>query len=54
MSELNTETVHIIPVGFDYDRLIAPLVRDQVDVDRAILLQGAVGTEENVEYSKQV
>ncbi|MDY7080830.1 MAG: DUF6293 family protein, partial [Halobacteria archaeon] len=48
------ETVHIIPVGFDYDRLIAPLVRDKVDVDRAILLQGAVGTEENVEYSKQV
>ena len=25
---------HIVPVGFDYDRLIAPLVRDQLDVDR--------------------
>ncbi|MFB6284547.1 MAG: DUF6293 family protein [Halobacteria archaeon] len=53
MPETN-QTVHIVPVGFDYDRLIAPLVRDQIDVDTAILLQGAVGTEENVEYSKQV
>ncbi|MFB6094116.1 MAG: DUF6293 family protein [Halanaeroarchaeum sp.] len=45
---------HIVPVGFDYDRLIAPLVRDQVQVDRVILLQGAVGSEENVEYSKRI
>ena len=29
---------HIVPVGFDYDRLIAPLIRDQFDVDRVILL----------------
>jgi len=42
---------HIVPVGFDYDRLIAPLVRDQLDVDRVILLEGAVGSEANVEYS---
>ena len=36
---------HIVPVGFDYDRLIAPLIRDQFDVDRAILLEGAVGSD---------
>ena len=40
---------HIVPVGFDYDRLIAPLVRDQLDVDRVVLLEGAVGSEANVE-----
>ncbi|UIP00929.1 DUF6293 family protein [Halobaculum sp. CBA1158] len=42
---------HVVPVGFDYDRLIAPLVRDQFDVDRVVLLEGAVGSEANVEYS---
>jgi hypothetical protein len=42
---------HIVPVGFDYDRIIAPLVRDQMDVDHVILLEGAVGSEANVEYS---
>lgn len=45
---------HIVPVGFDYDRLIAPLVRDQLDVDRVILLEGAVGSEANVEYSRNL
>ncbi|WP_248516046.1 HFX_2341 family transcriptional regulator [Salinarchaeum laminariae] len=45
---------HVVPVGFDYDRLIAPLVRDQLDVDRAILLEGAVGSEANVEYSQRL
>lgn len=45
---------HIVPVGFDYDRLIAPLVRDQFDVDRVILLEGAVGSEANVEYSNHL
>ena len=45
---------HIVPVGFDYDRLIAPLVRDQIDVDRVILLEGAVGSEANVEYSRHL
>ena len=45
---------HVVPVGFDYDRLIAPLVRDQMDVDRAILLEGAVGSEANVEYSRDL
>ncbi len=45
---------HVVPVGFDYDRLIAPLVRDRMDVDRVILLQGAVGSEENVEYSRHL
>ena len=45
---------HVIPVGFDYDRLLAPLVRDRMDVDRVILLQGAVGSEANVEYSRHL
>jgi len=45
---------HIVPVGFDYDRLIAPLIRDQQDVDRVILLEGAVGSESNVEYSRNL
>ena len=45
---------HIVPVGFDYDRLIAPLVRDQLNVDRVVLLEGAVGSEANVEYSKNL
>jgi hypothetical protein len=45
---------HIVPVGFDYDRLIAPLVREQMDVDRVVLLEGAVGSEANVEYSRRL
>lgn len=35
---------HVVPVGFDYDRLVAPLVRDKVDVDRAVLLEGERGS----------
>ncbi|QKG93293.1 aspartate kinase [Halorubrum sp. SS5] len=45
---------HVVPVGFDYDRMIAPLIRDQFDVDRVILLEGAVGSEANVEYSRNI
>jgi hypothetical protein len=45
---------HIVPVGFDYDRVIAPLVREQLDVDRVILLKGDVGSQANVEYSRQL
>ena len=45
---------HIVPVGFDYDRVIAPLVRERLDVDRVILLEGAVGSEANVEYSTRL
>jgi hypothetical protein len=45
---------HVVPVGFDYDRLIAPLIRDQFDVDRVILLEGAIGSEANVEYSRNL
>jgi len=45
---------HIVPVGFDYDRLIAPLVRDQLDVDHVVLLEGAVGSAANVEYSQNL
>ena len=43
---------HLVPVGFDYDRLIAPLVRERLSVDRVVLLQGAVGSEANVEHSR--
>jgi len=35
---------HVVPVGYDYDRLLAPLVRDKVDVDRVILLEGERGS----------
>jgi hypothetical protein len=45
---------HIVPVGFDYDRLIAPLIRDQFDVDHVILLEGAIGSQANVEYSRRL
>ena len=45
---------HVVPVGFDYDRLIAPLIRDRLEVDRVILLQGPVGSEANVEYSNDL
>lgn len=45
---------HIVPVGFDYDRLIAPLVRDKLDVDNVVLLEGAVGSAANVEYSQDL
>jgi hypothetical protein len=45
---------HIVPVGFDYDRLIAPLIRDRFGVDRVILLEGAVGSEANVAYSRNL
>jgi hypothetical protein len=45
---------HIVPVGFDYDRLIAPLVRDRLTVDRVVLLEGAVGSEANVAYSRNL
>jgi hypothetical protein len=45
---------HVVPVGFDYDRLIAPLVREQLDVDRVVLLEGSVGSEANVEYSRDL
>ncbi|MFB6137110.1 MAG: DUF6293 family protein [Halobacteriaceae archaeon] len=45
---------HVVPVGFDYDRLIAPLVRERLSVDRVVLLEGAVGSEANVEYSQRL
>ncbi|MFB6113963.1 MAG: DUF6293 family protein, partial [Halodesulfurarchaeum sp.] len=49
-----TTQTHIVPVGFDYDRIIAPLIRERLEVDRGILLEGAVGSEANVEYSKRL
>lgn len=45
---------HVVPVGFDYDRLIAPIVRDRMNVDRVILLEGAVGSAANVAYSRRL
>ncbi|MFB6120369.1 MAG: DUF6293 family protein [Halobacteriaceae archaeon] len=45
---------HIVPVGFDYDRLIAPLVRERLTVDRVVLLEGAVGSAANVDYSRRL
>lgn len=45
---------HIVPVGFDYDRVIAPLVREHMAVDRVLLLEGDVGSETNVEYSRKL
>ena len=45
---------HVVPVGFDYDRLIAPLVRERLSVERVVLLEGAVGSEANVEYSRNL
>jgi hypothetical protein len=45
---------HIVPVGFDYDRMIAPLVREQMDVDRVVLLEGTVGSQANVKYSRDL
>lgn len=45
---------HIVPVGFDYDRVIAPLIRERLSVDKVILLEGAVGSEANVEYSQRL
>jgi hypothetical protein len=53
-ADISYMQTHIIPVGFDYDRLIAPLVRDQFDVDQVILLEGAIGSEANVEYSRNL
>ena len=46
--------IHIVPVGFDYDRVIAPLVRERMGVDRVVLLEGDVGSEANVEYSRRL
>ncbi len=33
-----TEKIHIIPVGFDFERLYLPITRGELEADRAILL----------------
>lgn len=33
-----TERVHFIPVGFDFDRLIYPISKGQMDADRVVLI----------------
>jgi vacuolar-type H+-ATPase subunit H len=36
-----TEQVHIIPVGFDYERLFQPITQGNLEADRVILLHSA-------------
>jgi hypothetical protein len=36
-----TEDVHIIPVGFDHERLFIPISRNGLDADRVILIHSA-------------
>lgn len=33
------KTVHFVPVGFDYERLIIPILQDQLDADRVVILR---------------
>ena len=33
-----TERVHIIPVGFDFERLIYPISQGQMEADRVVLI----------------
>ena len=33
-----TERVHFIPVGFDFDRLIYPISKGQLEADRVVLI----------------
>lgn len=35
-----TQTVHIIPVGFDYERLLHPISKGSLDADRVRLVEG--------------
>lgn len=41
------ETVHIIPVGFDYERLLLPITQGELDADRVILLHSPREEEKN-------
>ena len=35
------ETVHIIPVGFDFERLVQPITRGNLEADRILLLHSS-------------
>ena len=35
------ETVHIIPVGFDFQRLAQPITQGDIDADRVLLLHSS-------------
>lgn len=37
---ITMSTTHVVPVGFDYDRLIAPLSRGELDADKVVLITG--------------
>lgn len=42
-----SEHVHFIPVGFDFERLIFPISKGNMDADRVILFQTKEDSEEN-------
>lgn len=39
-----TEHVHLIPVGFDFERLILPISKEEMDADRVVLITHEEGT----------
>ncbi|MFC4359259.1 DUF6293 family protein [Halobium salinum] len=44
-----SETVHIIPVGFDYERLLLPISQGGLEADRILLLQSSEDSGESAE-----
>lgn len=40
-----TERVHFLPVGFDFDRLILPISKGQMEADRVVLVTHDIGDE---------
>lgn len=45
-----TETVHIIPVGFDYERLLHPISKEDLPADRIILLHSSPSDDDGAAY----
>ena len=41
------ETVHYIPVGFDFERLIQPISRSEIETDRIVILHSGSETEDS-------
>lgn len=41
---MNAEKIHIIPVGFDYERLIQPISQGSLEADRVMLLYSSTDT----------
>ena len=48
--QMTIETIHVLPVGFDINRLTAPLGSDEFDADRVILLHS---TEDDIDADQQ-